>query len=140
MADQEQGGVSQGGVSNAQIMRSIGELTGSVQALHQGLTARIEDMRADIRRLDQASSDRMNRIEDNLTDKIKEQGDSLNKRIDDLEANVGDKIKGLGTRVTALENEDKKIIEKVAKLSALGGGVGGALAAAAVELIKHIPH
>ncbi|WP_237560245.1 hypothetical protein [Ferriphaselus sp. R-1] len=139
MGDKDNG-LDSGGVSNAQIMRSIGELTGSVQALHQGLTARIEDMRADIRRLDQASNDRMNRIEDNLTDKIKDQGDGINKRIDDLELNVGDKIKGLGTRVTALENEDKKIIEKVAKLSALGGGVGGALAAAMVELIKHIPH
>ncbi|MDD2722201.1 MAG: hypothetical protein PHH47_12935 [Gallionella sp.] len=128
------------GVSNAQIMHSIGQLTGSVQALHQGLTARIEDMRADIRRLDQASNDRMNRIEDNLAQQIAVQGDALNKRIDGLETNVGDKISGLGTRVAALEDEDKKIIEKVAKLSALGGGVGGALAAAAVELIKHIPH
>lgn len=114
-------------VSNAQIMHSIGQLTGSVQALHQGLTARIEDMRADIRRLDEASSNRMNRIEDNLTKQITDQGDALNKRID-----------GIGTRVTSLENEDKKMIEKVARISGIGGGVGGALAAAAVEIIKRV--
>lgn len=135
MGDKENG-FHGGDVSNAEIMRSIGELTGTVQALHQGLTARIEDMRDDIRRLDKASNDRMNRIEDNLTDKIKDQGDGINKRIDDLELNVGDKIKALGNRVTALENEDKKIIEKVAKISSLGG----ALAAGMIELIKHIPH
>lgn len=128
------------GVSNAQIMHSIGQLTGSVQALNQGLTTRIEDIRADIRRLDEASSNRMNRIEDNLTQQIADQGVVVNKRIDVLEGSVNDKFKGLGTRVTSLEVEDKKMIEKVAKLSALGGGIGGALAAAAVEIIKHIPH
>ena len=119
-------------------MHSIGQLTGSVQALHQGLTARIEDMRADIRRLDQASNERMNRIEDNLAGQIATQGDVLNARIDGLEKTVGDRISSLGTRVTSLEAEDKKIIEKVAKLSAIGGGVGGALSAAVVEIIKHI--
>lgn len=125
-------------VSNAQIMHSIGQLTGSVQALHQGLTARIEDIRADISRLDRASNERMSRIEDNLAKQITDQGESINKRIDGLETSVNEKFKGLGTRVTALEQEDKKMIEKVAKLSAVGGGLGGALAAAAVELIKRM--
>lgn len=125
-------------VSNAQIMHSIGQLTGSVQALHQGLTARIEDIRADISRLDRASNERMSRIEDNLAKQITDQGESINKRIDGLETSVNEKFNGLGTRVTALEQEDKKMIEKVAKLSAVGGGLGGALAAAAVELIKRM--
>lgn len=114
-------------VSNAQIMHSIGQLTGTVQAMHQGMTARLEDMREDIRRIEQASKEQMNRVEDNLARQITDQGEMLNKRMD-----------GIGTRVSALEAEDKKIIEKVAKLSALGGGVGGALAAAAVEIIKRI--
>ena len=127
---------NQGGVSNAQIMHSLGQLTGSVQALHQGLTQRIEDMRADIRRIEHSSTEQMNRVEDNLTKQIADQGVVLNKRIDGLEKNVGDKISGLGTRVTALEAEDKKIIEKVAGMSALGGGVGGALVTAAVEVLK----
>lgn len=125
-------------VSNAQIMHSIGQLTGSVQALHQGLTARIEDIRADISRLDRASNERMSRIEDNLAKQITDQGESINNRINGLETSVNEKFKGLGTRVTALEQEDKKMIEKVAKLSAVGGGLGGALAAAAVEIIKRM--
>ena len=112
---------------NSQIMHSIGQLTGAVQAMHQGLTARIEDIKADIRRMESAQSERMDRIED-----------SLGQRIDNLEASVGKRIDGLGTRVTNLEAEDKRLIEKTAKLSALGGGVGGALAAAAVELIKRM--
>lgn len=124
-------------VSNAQIMHSIGQLTGTVQAMHQGMTARLEDMRHDIRRIEQTSKEQMNRVEDNLAKQITKQGEVMNKRIDGLEKSVGEKITGLGTRVTALENEDKKIIEKVAKLSAVGGGVGGALAAAVVEIVKH---
>lgn len=112
---------------NSQIMHSIGQLTGAVQAMHQGLTARIEDIKSDIRRMESAQSERMDRIED-----------SLGQRIDNLETSVGKRIDSLGTRVSNLEAEDKRLIEKTAKLSALGGGVGGALAAAAVELIKRM--
>ncbi len=133
MSDEEKNGVS-----NAQIMHSIGQLTGTVQAMHQGMTARLEDMRADIRRIDLASNDRMNRIEDNLAKQIAGQGVVMNTRIDGLEKTVGDRLIGLSTRVTSLETEDKKIIEKVARLSAIGGGIGGSLAAAIVEIIKHI--
>ncbi|CBJ40032.1 conserved hypothethical protein (plasmid) [Ralstonia solanacearum CMR15] len=110
---------------NAQIMHSIGQLTGAVNAMHTGLTARIEDIRSDVRRLEAAQGERMDRIED-----------SLGKRIDALEASVGKRIDSLGNRVTTLENEDKRQIEKTAKLSAMGGGIGGALATVAVELIK----
>jgi t-SNARE complex subunit (syntaxin) len=117
----------QQGTDNAQIMHSIGQLTGAVHAMHQGLTARIEDIKSDIRRMENAQSERMDRIED-----------SLGQRIENLETSVGKRIDGLGTRVSNLEAEDKRLIEKTAKLSALGGGVGGALAAAAVELIKRI--
>lgn len=112
---------------NSQIIHSIGQLTGAVQAMHQGLTARIEDIKSDIRRMELAQSERMDRIED-----------SLGQRIDNLETSVGKRIDSLGTRVSNLEAEDKRLIEKTAKLSALGGGVGGALAAAAVELIKRM--
>ncbi len=112
---------------NSQIMHSIGQLTGAVQAMHTGLTARIEDIKADIRRMENAQSERMDRIETNL-----------GTRIDNLEVSIDKRIDGVATRVANLESEDKRLIEKTAKLSALGGGVGGALAAAAVELIKRI--
>ncbi|WP_334159358.1 hypothetical protein [Oryzomicrobium sp.] len=119
---------------NAQVMHSIGQLTGAVQAMaqnmqsmHQSITTRMDDIKQDIRRLEAAQSDRMDRIEN-----------SLGQRIESLESNVGKRIDGLGTRVANLEAEDKRLIEKTAKLGALGGGVGGALAAAAVEIIKRM--
>lgn len=112
---------------NNNIMHSIGQLTGAIQAMHQGLTARIEDIKADIRRMESAQSERMDRIENNF-----------NQRLDHLEASASKSIESLGSRVSSLEAEDKRLIEKTAKLSAMGGGIGGALAAAAVELIKRI--
>lgn len=125
-----------GDVSNAQIMHSIGKLSGTMEAVNESISA----IRADIQRNDQNSSIRLTRVEDNLSAKIKDQSEFLNKRIDVLDSSVKEKIGGLSTRVTELEKEDKLMIEKVAKLSAVGGGVGGALAAGLVELIKHIPH
>jgi hypothetical protein len=112
---------------NSQIMHSIGELTGAVHAMHQGLTARIDDIKADIRRMEAAQGERMDRIED-----------GLGKRIDGLEISVGKRIDGLGARVARLEEEDKRLIDKTARLGAVGGGVGGALAAGLVELIKRL--
>lgn len=44
----------------------------------------------------------------------------------------------MGNRVAKLEEEDKRTIAQVAKLSAGGGGVGGALVVAAVELAKRV--
>ncbi len=117
-----------GGADNAQIMHLLGQLTGEVRTMHQGLTARIEDIKVEIHRLDRASNDRMDRMEDSLVRQIAEQGRDLNERMD-----------GIGKRVEALEAEDKKMIEKVAKLGALGGGVGGALAAGVVEILKRWP-
>ncbi len=109
------------------IMHSIGKLTGEVRAMHEGTTARIEDIRRDIARLEQAGNDRMTRTEQALSTQIREQGEQLNKRID-----------GIGTRVTNLEAEDKLLIEKVAKVSAMGGGISGALIAGAIEAFKHL--
>lgn len=115
------------GADTAQIMHSLGQLTGAVSALQQGLTARIEDIRGDIRRIEETQSARMDRVESNLAGQIDQLREDLNKRVD-----------GLGTRVTSLEDEDKRLIEKTARLSALGGGIGGALAAGAVELMKRM--
>jgi len=117
----------QTGADTAQIMHSIGQLTGAVTALNQGLTARIEDIRQDIRRIEHAQTERLDRVENNLVAQIDQVREDVNKRFD-----------GIGKRVTDLEAEDKRLIEKTAKLSALGGGVGGALAAAAVEIIKRL--
>lgn len=113
--------------NNDQVLLSIGKLTGAVETMHQSLTARIEDIKENIRSLEKAQGERMTRIEENLTGQINQVREDVNKQID-----------GLGTRVANLEAEDKRLIEKTAKLSALGGGVGGALAAAAVEIVKRL--
>ena len=131
-------GEEKGGVTNAQIMHSLGQLTGSVQALHQGLVARIEDMRADIRRLEVNQNDRMDRIEDGLGQRIDNVEANVGQRVTDISDAINKRIDGLGSRVTNLEAEDKKIIEKVAKQAAMGGGIGGALVTGAVEIIKHL--
>lgn len=109
------------------IMRSIGQLTGCVETMHQSLTARIGDIKEDIRRLDGASNDRMNRMEVSLVSRIAEQGEAINKRID-----------GVDARVSGLEQEDKGIIREIAKFSALGGGASAALVTAAIELMKKL--
>lgn len=98
------------------VAQALGQLTGELRIMHQSLTAAIEVIRNDLHRIEENSNERMSRLEDGLS-----------KRID-----------GMGNRITALEAEDKRLIEKVAGLSALGGTVGGALAAAAVELIKRM--
>lgn len=119
---------------NSQIMHSLGQLTGAVQALNEGLTRRIDDIRQDIARLDKASNERMDRLES-----------GLNRRIDDvagglkaMDESVGKRIDSLGSRVTNLEAEDKRIIKDVARMSAMGGGIGGALVAGIVEVLKRV--
>lgn len=126
------------GENNAQVMHSIGQLTGAVHAMHQGLTARIEDIRADMRRAEVAQSDRMDRIEDTLGKRIDNVEANIGNRVTEISDTINKRIDAIGTRVTSLENEDKKIIEKVARMSALGGGVGGALVTAAVEVLKRL--
>jgi t-SNARE complex subunit (syntaxin) len=114
-------------INNGQIMHSIGQLTGAIQAMHQGLTARIEDIKDDIKRLDNASNMRMDRIEESLVRQIHEQGDSTNQRIDGLDKRMGD-----------LEKEDKLMIREITKYSFMGGSTSAALVAGIVELLKRI--
>jgi SMC interacting uncharacterized protein involved in chromosome segregation len=113
--------------NNAQVMHSIGQLTGAVQSMNQALTTRIEDIRQDIKRIEVAQTERLNHVESNLSGQIGQLRDDVNKRIDSL-----------GVRVTSLEAEDKRLIEKTAKTLAVGGSVGIAMSAAIVELIKRM--
>lgn len=117
---------------NGQILRAVGELTGMVKTMSEAHTRRLDDIRADIARLEKSSNDRMDRMES-----------ALNRRIDDVSAGlramdegVGKRIDGLSGRVTTLEAGEKKLIGQVARMSALGGGIGGSLVAAAVEVLK----
>ena len=119
--------MSESNGDSANIMHSIGLLTGSVETMHQSLTTRMEDIKEDIRRLDGANTERMNRMEESLVKRIAEQGEVINKRID-----------GVAVRVSDLEKEDKGIIREIAKFSAIGGGASAALVTAAIELMKKL--
>lgn len=98
------------------LANSIGQLSGELRVMHQATMDAIKVIREDVRRME----------------------DSTRENMQHLETRINDKIDGIGTRVLSLENEDKKIIEKVAGLSAIGGGVGGALVSGILELIKRI--
>lgn len=59
--------------------------------------------------------------------------DHVQERLKDLKDSMNQRVDGLGTRVTRLEEGERKIIWKVGSY----GGVAGAVAAGAVMAIKH---
>lgn len=97
------------------ISASIGELTGEIRVMHQSTMDAIRVIREDLRRMEDSTRENMQHLENRIDSKI-------------------DKI---GDRVSDLEAEDKKTIEKIAKHSAVGG-IGGALVAGIIELINRI--
>lgn len=115
------------GKDMAQVLHGIGKLTGAVETMHQSMTLRMDEIRQDMRRMEQAQGDRMNRMEAHVSDQLAE-----------VRKELKDGMTSMGNRVAKLEEEDKRTIAQVAKLSAGGGGVGGALVVAAVELAKRV--
>jgi phage host-nuclease inhibitor protein Gam len=109
------------------ILHALGELRGEMRVANQVNSQRFADLRADIARLEGSINDRISRVEESFQQQLRDHGEQLGKRMD-----------GLGNRVTNLEAEDKRLIEKVAKVSALGGSLSGGLIAGAIELLKHV--
>jgi len=116
----------------AAVAHQLGLLTGTVQQLHStiqqlhgALTARIDDIRADVRLLEASQRRAVEKTEERLT-----------QRIDGLEKNVGRRIDGLETRVNVLEEDDKKRLKSNSKAGGVSGGVVGVLVAGAIELLK----
>lgn len=115
---------------SAQILQAIGRLSGQMEmivGLHREQTRSIDAIRAEIREQETRFRTTIGETEQRLSEKIDASLEPVNKRID-----------GLSGRVTALEQEDKRLIEKVAKVSAVGGSISGGLIAGALELIKHL--
>jgi hypothetical protein len=121
-------------VSNAQIMHALGQLAGSVSANHQGVTARVEDIRRDIVRIETATREQINRMEDSVSKQITAQGVAFEQRIGGLEKSLGDKVSSLSSRVTDLEKSEKNMLYKIGYVS----GAAGVLVAGTVELLKHL--
>ena len=115
---------------SAQILQAIGRVSGQMEMLigqHREQARSIENIRAEIRDQDSRFHEAMQQTEQRLSDKIDASLEPVNKRID-----------GLTTRVSSLEQEDKRLIEKVARVSAVGGSISGGLIAGAIELVKHL--
>ena len=122
----------------AQVMHGLGELTGAVKAMDQNTNSRLDEIRKDMgtrfseirqdmHRMEQAQSDRMNRFEKHVGEQLSE-----------VRKETRENMASMGKRIALLEEEDKRTIANVAKLSAGGGGIGGALVVAAVELAKRV--
>lgn len=109
------------------ILHALGRLSGEVHSMHQSNTKRFDDLKADIARLERSTGERITRVEQAFAQQLRDQGDR-----------IGENVKSLGTRVTNLEGEDKRLIEKVARVSAVGGGISGGLITGVVELLKHL--
>lgn len=115
---------------SAQILQAIGRVSGQMEMLigqHREQARSIESIRAEIRDQEARFRETVAQTEQRLSEKIDASLEPVNKRID-----------GLSNRVTALEQEDKRLIEKVAKVSAVGGTISGGLIAGMVELAKHL--
>nr|WP_314710601.1 hypothetical protein [uncultured Comamonas sp.] len=112
----------------SQVLHGLGKLTGAVETMHQGMTLRMDEIRQDMRRMEQAQSDRMNRMEEHVSDQL-----------DAVRREFKEGMASMSTRVEKLEEEDKRTITQLAKISAGGGGIGGALVVAAVEIFKRMP-
>lgn len=100
----------------AAVAEKLGELTGEMRAMNRTMDASLQAIRDELKRIEAASNRQMERLEN-----------GINQRLD-----------GMDNRIIELEKEDKTLIEKVSRLSAVGGGIGGALAAGLVELLKRI--
>ncbi|MBD9362942.1 hypothetical protein [Methylomonas fluvii] len=98
------------------LAQQIGHLTGEIRTMHQAILTSLEHLREDMRRVETASNARIDRLDDKLTARL----DTVN------------------TQITDLQTEDKRIIAKVARIGAFGGGAGGALVAGMVELLKRM--
>lgn len=115
---------------SAQILQALGRVSGQMEMLigqHREQARSIEGIRAEIRDQETRFRDTVAQTEQRLSEKIDASLEPVNKRID-----------GLTSRVTSLEQEDKRLIEKVAKVSAVGGSISGGLIAGMVELAKHL--
>ena len=115
---------------SAQILQAIGRLSGQMEMLidqHREQVRSIDGIRAEIREQETRFRGAVAQTERRLSEKIDASLEPVNQRID-----------GLTDRVGELEKEDKRLIEKVAKVSAVGGSISGGLIAGAIELIKHL--
>ena len=78
------------------IMHGLGQLSGKVEAMHQATTARIDDIRADIKRMEASNNERITQVEARLSEQLKDQGEQLGSVSGGLIAGAIELIKHIG--------------------------------------------
>lgn len=114
-------------LDSTNVAHQLGLLTGTLREFHAGISARIDDIRADVRSLEAAQRRGLENVETRLT-----------ARIDGLETSIGRRVDGLEFRVVKLEEEDKNFLKANTKAGGISGGVVGALVSGGIELVKLI--
>ncbi len=120
--------------SNAQLMHEIGKIAGKLDTLGDAVNDNLANLRQDIRHV----RDDMNRIHAEHSAGLQQLREEIVRMIAQSEKRMESRLDDTNRRVDRLEAEDKKLIAKLAGLTAAGGGVGSALTLVATEILKRI--
>ena len=114
-------------VITIRIMHELGQISGKLETMDKNMSSRMDMMRDDMLRAYQEHAGAIADLRQEVKKMITESEMRTDKRLDELTE-----------RIEKLESEDKRLIEKVAGAATVGGGVGGTLVMAGMELIKRL--
>lgn len=120
--------------NNAQLMHEIGKVVGKLDTLGDAVNDNLANLRQDIQHV---RAD-MNRIHAEHSAGLQQLREEIVRMIAQSEKRMESRLDDTNRRVDRLEAEDKRLIAKLAGLTAAGGGIGSILTLAGTELIKRI--
>ena len=120
--------------NNAQLMHEMGKIAGKLDTLADAVNDNIGSLRQDIQQV----RSEMIRIHTVQSASLQQLRDDLTKMIEQSEERTAARLEDTNRRVDRLEEEDKRVIAKLAGLTAAGGGVGSALTLVATEILKRV--
>lgn len=109
------------------IMHELGQISGKLETMDKNMSSRMDMMRDDMLRAYQEHAGAISDLRQEVKKMITESEMRTDKRLDELT-----------DRIVKLESEDKRLIEKVAGAATVGGGVGGTLVMAGIEILKRL--
>ena len=117
--------------NNSQLMHEMGKIAGKLaDAVNDNigsLRQDVQNVRSEMIRIHTAQSASLQQLRDDLT-----------KMIEQSEERTAARLEDTNRRVDRLEEEDKRVIAKLAGLTAAGGGIGSALTLVATEILKRV--
>lgn len=120
--------------NNSQLMHEIGKISGKLDTLADAVNDNIGSLRQDVQNV----RSEMIRIHTAQSASLQQLRDDLTKMIEQSEERTAARLEDTNRRVDRLEEEDKRVIAKLAGLTAAGGGVGSALTLVATEILKRV--